>query len=345
MLVLVCVSITFHFSLFTFHSASAQVGGLNTLTVFDLSATARSAGLGMDYLALYGDDFTVGLDNPSLLHPSMGGSGVLSFVPLFDGSNMGTLAYAHTFKHIGTVSFAFRFFNYGRFHGYDEAENYEGDFGAGDYALLIGWGLWIDSNFSIGVNFKPVLSQYESYTALAEAIDLCGSYVSDDRRLTATLMARNLGAQITTFDEKVESLPFELSAELSYKLRGAPFRLFFAATELQRWDLRYDDPLHPTVTTDPFTGEVSQPSWIETTVDNLLRHTLLGIELTLGRLLFARVGYSYRQGREMLGADLLNTSGFSFGVGLRTKRFEFGYSRRNYHLSQAPNYLTLTYRF
>lgn len=345
MLVLICVSIAFHFPFTSSHSLKAQVAGLNSLSVLDLTGTARTAGLGMDYLALYGDDLTVGIDNPSLLRSDMGGTGVLSFVPMFGGSNMGSLTYAHTFGTIGTVSFGFHFFNYGRFEEYDEEENYRGDFGAGDYALVVGWGMWIDSNFSIGTNLKPVLSQYESYTALALAIDLCGSYVNDDRSFAATLMARNIGAQLMTFDETVERLPFELSAEVSYKLRNAPFRLFFAATELQRWNLRYDDPLNPTTETDPFTGEVREENWVVGTLDNLMRHTVFGVELNLGQSLFARLGYNYRRAAEMRGADAFNMSGFSFGAGLRTKKLEFSYSRRNYHLSQALNYLTVSYRF
>ena len=330
---------------FYFLPLQAQVAGLNTLTGLDLSSTGRTAGLGMDYLALYGDDLTIGIDNPSLLRSTMGGTGVLSVVPMFSGSTMGSLTYAHTFDRFGTVSFGFHFMNYGRFEEYDEEENYLGTFGAGDYGLCIGWGLWLDSNFSVGANFKPVLSQYESYTAFAVLFDVAGSYVSDSRAFAATLMARNIGAQIVTFDETVEQLPFELSAEVSYKLKNAPFRLFFAATELQRWDLRYDDPLHPTTTTDPFTGEVTTESWLAGTFDNLMRHTLFGVELSLGSSLFARLGYSWRQTAEMRGVDAFNLSGFSFGVGMRRGRFEFSYARRNYHLSQAPNYLTLSYRF
>lgn len=345
MLVLICVSIAFHFTLFSFHSLKAQVAGLNTLTVLDLSGTARTAGLGMDYLALYGDDLTIGIDNPSLLRSTMGGTGVLSVVPMFAGGTMGSLTYAHNLSRLGTVSVGLHFMNYGRFEGYDEEEMPQGSFGAGDYGLCIGWGLWIDSNFSVGANFKPVLSQYESYTAFAVAFDVAGSYVSDSRALAATLMARNIGAQVFTFDETVESIPFELSAEVSYKLKNAPFRLFFAATELQRWNLRYEDPLNPTTTVDPFTGEVSRESWLVGTVDNLMRHTLFGVELNLGSALYARVGYSWRQTAEMRGVDAFNLSGFSFGVGLRRGRFEFGYARRNYHLSQAPNYFTLSYRF
>ena len=86
-------------------------------------------------------------------------------------------------------------------------------------------------------------------------------------------------------------------------------------------------------------------SWFAGTLDNLMRHTLFGLELSLGKALFARVGYSYRQNAEVRGVDAFNLSGFSFGVGLRTKRFEFSYAHRDYHLSQAPNYITLSYRF
>lgn len=342
--VLLC-TIIFSFGIPSSRNLKAQVAGLNTLSVLDVTTTARSAGLGMDYLSVFDDDLNVAIDNASLLRGAMGNTLLFGFVPTFDGSNMTTLAYAYDFGRFGTMSFGMRMFNFGRFHGYDEEENYEGDFGAGDYSLMVAWSMWIDSSFSIGVSFKPVYSKYEQYGALAQAIDVSGSYVSSDRSFAATLMARNIGAQVMTFDNTVEPLPFELSVAMSYKLRGAPFRVYVALTELQQWKLIYEDPLHPSSTTDPFTGEVSSRSWLETNLDNLMRHTLFGLELNIGPNLYARVGYSYRQTAEMLGADLLNMSGFSFGAGLRVSKFEFAYSRRNYHLSQAFNYISLAYRF
>lgn len=344
-MVLICVSIAFHFSLSVFHSASAQIAGLNTLSLLDRGSSARTAGLGFDYLPLFGGDVATALDNPSLITADLHNQAALNYINMFRGTNMGSLAYARTLGKVGTFVFGFHFNSYGRFEEYDEEDNYLGDFYAADYALSVGWGMWIDSNFSIGANFKPVLSQYESYTALAVAFDLAGSYTSSDRRFASTLMARNIGAQIMTFDETVEKLPFELSASLSYKLKNAPFRIFFAATELQRWNLRYNDELNPTSHTDPFTGEVTEESWFKGTIDNLMRHTLFGIELNLGTAIFARVGYSYRQAVETVGADAFNMSGFSFGIGLKGKRYEFSYARSNYHLSQAPNYFTLSYKF
>lgn len=342
--VLLCAIIfNFHFSIF--NCSQAQIAGLNTLTLLDISSQARTSGLGLDYLSVYDVDPTIGIDNPSLLRKEMAGIGSLSFVSLFQGSMMGTLSYGYHFDRIGTLMFAFRFNNYGRFDGYDEEEISTGKFSAADYSLTVGWGMWLDSNFSVGATFKPVLSHYESYTALAVAFDVAGSYVSDNRRFSATVMGRNIGAQLSTFDDTRETLPFELSAEVSYKLSKAPFRFFFAANELQRWNLRYEDPLNPTTETDPFTGEVNKEGWLEGFADNLLRHVHVGVEISISKALFARVGYSYRQSAEMRGIEGLNMSGFSFGVGIHTKRFDFSYARRNYHLSQAPDFFTLSYRF
>lgn len=344
-MVLLCASIAFLFPLSLFHSADAQVAGLNDLPMLKRSSVARTSALGMRYLPLYTSDITVGLDNPSLLTSGMGSSAMLSYYNMFVGGNMGSLAYAHNFNHVGIMLFGFHFNSFGKFEEYDEYENHVGDFYAADYALSVGWGMWLDSNFSIGTSFKPVLTQYAEYRAVALAFDVAGSFVTDNRRFAATVMANNIGAQIVTFDNSVEKVPFELSAAVSYKLRKAPFRFFFAATELQKWNLRYNDKLNPTSQTDPFTGEVTEEKPFVGFLDNLMRHTVFGVELNLGTTLFARVGYSYRQTAEMRGADVLNMSGFSFGVGLHVKRFEFSYARSNYHYGQAPNYFTLSYRF
>lgn len=318
---------------------------MNTLTLLDLSTHARTLGLGFDYLALYDVDGSHALGNPSLLRRDMGYSASVSIATLFEGGSMGALSYVHEFKRIGPLVVGFRWNNYGRFEAYDDEDMPQGDFSAADYALTVGWGMWIDSNFSIGASMSPILSQYEQYKAWTLVFDLAGSYVSDNRRFMATLMGRNIGAQMQTFDGTVETVPFELSAELSYKLAKAPFRFFFAATELQRWDLRYEDPRYPSATVDPFTGEVNREGWLAGTFDNLMRHTQVGVELNIGKTFFARVGYSYRRGREMRGVDAFNLSGFSFGIGIHTRRFDFSYARRNYHLSQAPNFFTLSYKF
>ena len=240
--------------------------------------------------------------------------------------------------------FGMHFNSYGHFEGFDENEVSTGRFYAADYMLSVGWGMRLNDCFSVGANFKPILSQYDNYTAIALAVDVAGSYVSKSKQFATTLIARNIGAQIMTFDGTREKLPFELSAALSYKLKNAPFRFFFALTDLQRWNLRYKDGLNPTEKEDPFTGEVIGENKFVGVIDNMFRHTLFGLELNLGKAFYARVGYSFRQTKEMQSEGLtsLNMSGFSFGFGFKVKGFDIAYSRNNYHMGQAPNFISIT---
>lgn len=330
--------------------STAQVAGLNTLSMLQMPSSARTAALGMDYLPLFDPcDLHLGLDNPSLVNPDYNRRLAINYIGMFSGANSGTVAYGHHSKRLGTFLYGLQFNSYGRFERYDENDNPQGEFYAADYALLVGWGLQIDSSFSIGASFRPLLSQYESYTAFAFSIDLAGSYVSDDKRFAATLAASGIGAQLVTFDHTAESLPFNLSAALSYKVSNAPFRLFFELSELTRWNLSYSDDLTVGQTVDPYTGEpIAQPwySGISNVLDGLARHMALGVEVDFSHAFFFRVGYRYRQMVEMGANDRtsVNLSGFSYGFGLRTKKFEFSFARRNYHLGQAPNYLALAFK-
>ena len=342
------VSAPFKLLVFTFYLLpfvlKAQGSSSTAYSVLDMPYSARSAGVGFDFLSLYDDDITLTLGNPSLITDRHNNMLAVGFMNLFAGSNFGTVAYSHDFKHLGAFTFGLMYDSYGRFEGYDETDTPTGSFSAADYVFSIGWGRAVDEYVSIGANFKPVLSHYESYTAAAFAIDLAATYMSLDKSFSATFMARNIGAQVATFAGIDERLPFELSVAGSYKLQDAPFRLMFALTELQTWDLTYDDPLNPTTHTDPFTGEVTGPTAFASFADKLFRHFNAGIELNIKKTVFARLGYSYRQMVEMTAADAFNLSGFSVGFGIHGKKFDFAFSRNGYHLSQAANYINLSFR-
>lgn len=322
----------------------AQNAGRHTLSSLDFSTAARTSALGMDYISVWDGDFNVALDNPSLLSPRFDKSLLFNFVGLFSGSNVGSVSYGFKRGKLGAFMLGVRFNSYGRFDAYDETGLEQGHFSASDCALNASWGFSIDSNFSIGATISPIFSQYERYSAFAIAMNVSGSYVSDSRLFAATIMARNIGSQIVTFDGTSETLPFELSASMSYKLENAPFRIFLAATELQRWNLAYDDPLHPTTSEDLFTGELTVQSPVVRVADNLFRHLNAGIELSLGKAFYARLGYSYRKAAETRSMMLtsLNTSGFSLGVGFRVKGFDIAYARNNYYLGKAPNFISIT---
>lgn len=328
-------------------SCFAQVAGLNTLAVLDLSSSARTAALGMDFLSVADAPLSLTLGNPSLIDNRHNRHASLDYVAIFSGAKSGSALCGFRSPKLGAFVGGVQFNAYGRFEGYDEQDQSTGTFHAGDYLFYLGWGMHVDSNFSIGASFKPILSQYEQYTAFAFSLDLAGTFVSNDRSFAASLMARNIGAQLVTFDRTTERLPFSLDATLSYKLENAPFRFFAQLADLHRWNLLYHDPLNPDSQTDPFTGEVRQQSLFVSVLDNLGRHVNVGLEVSIKEVFFLRLGYSWRQTREMQYIDRtnLNFSGFSYGFGLHARRFDLSFARNNYHLGQAPNFLTVDFKF
>ncbi len=323
-------------------SLFAQIAGNSTASFLNLTPSARTAGLGSYFISVNDDDINVAINTPSLINKNMNNVVALNFVNHFSGTNYGSIAYGKTFEKLGSFVFNFQYINYGKFESFDENENSQGTFYAADYLLSIGWGRNLNDNFTIGANFKPILSQYEQYTAFAVAFDLAASYTSNNELFSVTAMGRNIGAQLVTFNGESESLPFELSIGLSYKLENAPFRIYFTATELQKWNLRYEDPQNPTFETDPFTGTVTKESAFVGALDNLARHAVIGIEFCPSKAFHIRLGYNYRQMKEMQAATGFNFSGFSYGVGIRVKKFYISYSRNNYHQNQAPNFISIS---
>ncbi len=320
---------------------------VKSFAIYDIPSSARTAGLGMDFLSVDDFDISLTLDNPSLIDERYHLRYGLNYVGLFGGATAGTASMGLHSDKLGDFVFALRFVSFGTFEGYDEREVATGEFGASDFIPSISWGKQVNDNFSIGATFKPVFSFYNEWSSLALAFDVAGSYFSDSHNFSATIIGRNIGAQLSRYDDVREALPFHLDAAISYKLPEAPFRFYLQAADLQRWNLAYYDTLAPVNRYDSYTGESTKQSALSRFGDNLFRHLNFAAELCIGQKFFARVGYSYRQTREMRSNTLtnINLSGFSYGVGVRARRFEFNFARNNYHLGQSPNYLSVNFYF
>lgn len=325
-------------------SAGAQVS--SAFAVFDIPASARTASLGMDVLAVDDNDISLALDNPSLIGSRFHANVGLNYVRLFDGANAGAAFAGFHTRRLGDFVAGLRFYTFGEFQGHDETETSTGAFLASDFIFSLGWGMHIDSAFSLGATLKPIASFYDTYNATALALDVAATYRSPSRQLAATLIACNIGSQFSTFGNVVEKLPFHLDAALSYKLSQAPLRFYVQLADMQKWNLAYYDTLSPTATYDIYTNTTTKQSPLQKFSDNLFRHINVGAELAIAGRFFARVGYSYRQTREMAAETRsnINLSGFGFGVGVRARRMEITYGRNNYHLGQSPNYLTIVFR-
>lgn len=323
------------------NSSSAQIGGNNTYEFLNLTSSARIASMGGDFLTIYDNDITLVESNPSLINSAMHNNLGIAYVDFFSDVNYGFATYARSFKNIGNFAASMKYINYGKFDYATVNGERNGQFNAGETALNIGWGRQLDTLFSIGANLKFIYSSLESYNSFGMAVDVAGSYISRDRSFAVSLIAKNIGRQITAYQGgNIEPLPFELQIGLSKKLKHLPFLYSILFNNLEKWDLRYDDPAQ--TQTDPITGEVIEDSGIEEFVDNFMRHIVIGGEITIAKIISIRGGYNYRRRQEMKVTTKPGTVGFSWGVGIRISKFHFSYARSAYHLVGSPNYITLT---
>jgi hypothetical protein len=324
-------------------SSFAQIGGRSTYGFLDRSNSARVVALGGNILAINDNDISLTLTNPSLISSEMNNTLALDYVSLRSAYSYGDIMYSRSFNKVGSFVGTFQFINYGTFTYADVAGNTSGNFSAGEYALNIGWGRKLNPNFSIGANGKLIYSQLESYHSFGLAVDVAGSYTTSDELFSATLVARNAGLQIVNYiPGQNEPLPFILQAGISTKLKHIPVRFSFLYNNIEKWDLTYTDTLSSDNQVDKITGKVKEKSGVGKIADQLMRHIIVGTEITIAKAFSIRLGYNYRQRQEMKLTDHTALSGFTYGFGLRIKMFTLGYARSTYMAgSYNPNYFSL----
>lgn len=329
--------------LFVATSASlAQVGGRNTYDFLDLVQPARVSAIGGSNVSVIDSDLNIGYQNPAHLNAEMHQNLAFNFVDYFAGITYGNVAYAHHIDSIGTFSANLIYANYGKIQETDQTGLFTGtEIRSGDVALNLGYSRKMDSLFRLGGNFKLINSSIAGYNSFGVAVDLGASYYNPSRELSAGLVLKNIGAQISSYTSgNREALPFEIQLGISKRLKYAPFRISLTLENLQKWDLTLEDPnLQPE--TDPLTGDlipIKQPGFLE----KAARHIVIGGELLLSKNFHIRGGFNYRRRAELRLDNRPGMTGFSIGAGFRINRFHLSYARSSYHRVGGTNTFSVT---
>ncbi len=322
---------------------SGQLGGSSTYAFLNLTYSARVASLGGQVAAIPDDDLNLALHNPSSLNEDMSGHLVLNYVNYFTDINFGYVSYARSVEGIGNFAAGLNYINYGKFIAADMVGTITGEFRAAEYALNLIYSRNLDSLFRIGVNLKPVYSVLETYQSFGLVADLGLTYTSRDKLFAAGVVLRNTGFQVRPYHPgNREPVPFDIMLGVSQKLRHAPFRFSIVAHNLQKPDLRYENPSGNPQEFDPVTGEpVPQNKW-EILGDNIMRHLIFGVEFTPLENFYLRAGYNYQRRQELKISSRTAMVGFSWGFGIRISKFNISYGRASYHLAGASNHFSVS---
>lgn len=324
----------------------SQIGGGHIYEFLNLTNSARVGSLGGNLISVKDNDLSLVYGNPSLLNPDMSNNLALSYVNYFADINYGFVSYAMDYGKIGTFAAGLQYINYGTFTGADPTGLITGEFNSSEYSLNLIWGKTIAKNISVGANLKPIYSVFEKYESFGFASDLGITFYNKENGFTAALVARNMGLQISTYyGEEGGPMPFEIQAGISKKLKYAPFRLSVITRNLEKWDLTYGDEDENQGNIDPATGLLKSESGFIDFSDKLMRHFIFGLEFLPSESFMLRLGYNYRQHKEMKLSTMGTFAGFSIGLGVKLSAFTISYGRAIYHVSGASNLFSVNTNF
>jgi len=310
----------------------------------NLSQTARMTATGGYGFPVFEPDLGMSLMIPSMLSQDHENHLSLNIVDYFDDINYGTVAISHYHDRLGHISGSLQYIDYGSFVEANEFGQITGHFSAGEYSFQIGWGRALNERLAVGSNLKLIYSSFHDHSSFGIATDVALSYHNQERLFAASLIARNMGTQISQYHSgNREPLPFDLVLGITRKLENAPFQFSLVANNLHNYDLTYDPPV---LLPDHFSGEDEEDEQnfqdrVGDLADNLMRHVVVGVEFTPLESFSFRVGYNYRRRQEMKVESRLSTVGFSWGFGVKISRFQLNYGRSNHHLAGAPNHFSI----
>ncbi|MEM6395478.1 MAG: type IX secretion system protein PorQ [Bacteroidota bacterium] len=328
---------------------TAQVGGITAYQFLNLPNSATVAAMGGHHIALADDDLSLANRNPALLNESMAKRVAISHAFHPAGISNSYVAYAvHKPDLRMTFQAGLQYVGYGDFTRRDVTGQDLGSFTASDYALTLGVGRQLSERWRLGVNLKFINSQLADFNSFALGSDIGIHYQDTTGRFGLSLVARNLGRQVSSYNNLREPLPLDIQIGINRELKYLPFRFSIIYRMLNRWDILYDDPNEEEESIFVgFDQESDDRGAGAIWLDNFFRHFVFNGELMVGknRNLRLRFGYNHGARRELRLSDYRSLAGYSLGFAIRIKRFQIAYGRTTYHIGGGINQLGIDLGF
>lgn len=306
--------------------AAAQEGK-NAFTILRLPYSSRAAALGGKNISVVDDDITLAIHNPALLANVADKTIDLTFMTYMSDSKIAGAMFNKAFGERSTGAISARYIDYGKFEGYTEDNIYTGTFSAKDIELSLMYSYLLGERWSGGVTGKFIYSKYESMSAITLGVDLGINYFNAESDLSLSLALKNLGGQVKAFEEKHETMPFDIQFGITKRLAHAPILISATFTDLHRWQ-----PEHF------YNADGSKDNFGEL----LLKHIILGADILIGKNVDISIGYNYRMAKELsTGGSRLD--GITAGAGLHINKVKFGVSYSKLHVSSSSLLFNLSY--
>lgn len=318
----------------------AQIGGYAPYRFLNNYSNARIASLGGSAIVTNDNDASLVINNPGLLYSSMDKQLTLNYQNYLADVGTGYFGYVFNTKKAGPLMVGVQYINYGSFDKKDFDNTSLGTFAANDFALHLTTSRRVN-NWNIGATAKFVYSVVESYTSTGLAADVGASYLSKDSLVVWSAVINNLGYEISTYTG-AERQMYPLNFQIGYSKKFAhnPLRISIIAHDLQKvGGLLYQNSTKNNRNIDLSTGLAIEEDF--TALSYLMSHLIINTELIFGKGFQLRFGYNDIRRRELALPDARSWAGFSWGFGLKVRKFRFSYGSSSIYSGNATNHFSI----
>ena len=301
-------------------SSVLHAGAQESQTVYNfmrLPVSAHAAALGGSGITLIEDDATLIFHNPSLINNISDRTRNLNFMTYMEGATTASASFIRAAGERGTWGITGQFMSYGTMKETNASGQQTGEFSAKDIALGGSFAYSLSEKFTGGITAKFIASYIGQYNSLGACVDLGINYYNSQGELSVSAVARNLGGQLSAYEDDFERMPLDLQLGVTKRLLGSPLRLSASLVRLNDWQY------------------------------GLGKHIVIGADLILSPQFYIAAGYNAMRASEMKIAEDDGSSahgaGLSIGAGLQLERLKLHVAYAKYHVSTASLLVNLAY--
>ena len=301
-------------------SSVLHAGAQESQTVYNfmrLPVSAHAAALGGSGITLIEDDATLIFHNPSLINNISDRTLNLNFMTYMEGATTASASFIRAAGERGTWGITGQFMSYGTMKETNASGQQTGEFSAKDIALGGSFAYSLSEQFTGGITAKFIASYIGQYNSLGACVDLGLNYYNSQSELSVSAVARNLGGQLSAYEDDFERMPLDLQLGVTKRLLGSPLRLSVSLVRLNDWEYGFG------------------------------KHIVVGADLILSQQFYIAAGYNAMRASEMKIAEDDGSSahgaGLSVGAGLQLERLKLHVAYAKYHVSTASILVNLSY--
>ncbi len=317
----------FVISILLFSTISSAQEGTNVYPFLNIPVSARQAALGGDAVSIRDYDVSFAGVNPALMNLEQDRMISVNYTSYLADTRYGTISYVQDLEHGHLVGISAKYMDYGKMPRTDESAAINGDFGAMDGSIGIGYAYQFEEDFTIAGSASFVTSKIDNYTSMAVVGSAGVTYHNRRTNETLALIFRNFGYQFKSFNGVRENVAFRVDLGYTRILDEFPLAFTITAHDLQKLNISQE-----------YNNNGQEIRWTRKLAD----HLSAGIELFPEQSFNIRLGYNVKRGNELAVLDQRSFAGLSAGFGIKISSFKFDYAHVRYHNSSNVNMFGLT---